>query len=449
MSGVGFVPNVFQNVSGHSRLPLAELDANLEYVSGKNVTVIDFAAVGDGVTNDTAAFVSALASSAALIQIPDGSYNITSAIVPAGKALLSERAQFTLATNGVLTDGGTNLYAQSLFAVDNQPLVADSGALFIQFLDKDTTGTLHGNGLVVDTYGDITATGARKDIHGVISRASVNTVGSTTKGCSAFIGLAYQYGTGVATNEFHTYNPAGSAGKATQMVACEAGILADMGNSDGSHFYDVFQAVNEGTGDLRAAFQVTQLSTGRFINGLDLSNANITDSAVKLANDDWIKSLTSGGTSSGLIRLTSSDLIELGTYLGACALYKNTALSGLNNAGTIQQPLLKYNASDVVEVGEVLFLNPATDAAFFQGSVQATTGVYAYSGTDVPAGGTAGVGFTFTTTPNLGIFVGSGVPTLSAAQGSLYVRTDGSSTSTRLYVNTNGTTGWTNVTTAT
>jgi len=71
------------------------------------------------------------------------------------------------------------------------------------------------------------------------------------------------------------------------------------------------------------------------------------------------------------------------------------------------------------------------------------------SATAVPAGGTTGAGYRMSSAPNLGIFFGSGVPTLSAAQGSLYIRTDGSSTSTRLYVNTNGTTGWTNVTTAT
>lgn len=52
------------------------------------------------------------------------------------------------------------------------------------------------------------------------------------------------------------------------------------------------------------------------------------------------------------------------------------------------------------------------------------------------------------TTANLGLFWGSGAPTVSAAQGSLYIRTDGSSTSTRLYVNTDGATTWTNVTTA-
>lgn len=47
-----------------------------------------------------------------------------------------------------------------------------------------------------------------------------------------------------------------------------------------------------------------------------------------------------------------------------------------------------------------------------------------------------------------GIYFGSGAPTISAPQGSIYLRTDGSSTSTRLYVNTTGSTTWTNVTTA-
>lgn len=71
------------------------------------------------------------------------------------------------------------------------------------------------------------------------------------------------------------------------------------------------------------------------------------------------------------------------------------------------------------------------------------------SGTAVPAGGTTGAGYKFSSTTNLGVFFGSGAPTLSAAQGSLYLNTTGNSTSTRMYVNTNGTTGWTAVTTAT
>jgi hypothetical protein len=46
------------------------------------------------------------------------------------------------------------------------------------------------------------------------------------------------------------------------------------------------------------------------------------------------------------------------------------------------------------------------------------------------------------------ITFGSGAPTASAPQGSVYIRTDGSSTSTRMYINTTGSTTWTNVTTA-
>lgn len=54
-----------------------------------------------------------------------------------------------------------------------------------------------------------------------------------------------------------------------------------------------------------------------------------------------------------------------------------------------------------------------------------------------------------TTTPltSPAIFIGSGAPTITAPQGSLYLRSDGSSISTRLYVNTTGSTTWTNVAT--
>jgi hypothetical protein len=66
----------------------------------------------------------------------------------------------------------------------------------------------------------------------------------------------------------------------------------------------------------------------------------------------------------------------------------------------------------------------------------------------IPAGGTAGFGYCATSTANFGVFFGSGAPTLSAAKGSLYLRSDGSTTNDRMYVNTNGGTTWTAVTTA-
>lgn len=66
----------------------------------------------------------------------------------------------------------------------------------------------------------------------------------------------------------------------------------------------------------------------------------------------------------------------------------------------------------------------------------------------IPAGGAKGIGLFVSTTQNFGLHFGSGVPTVSAAKGSLYLRSDGSSTSTRMYVNTDGGTTWTAVTTA-
>lgn len=88
----------------------------------------------------------------------------------------------------------------------------------------------------------------------------------------------------------------------------------------------------------------------------------------------------------------------------------------------------------------------AVTGAVTAASVSATGNLIADSGTAPAAGGMLAV--QVSSTAGLGIYVGSGAPTISAAQGSLYIRTDGSSTSTRMYINTNGSTTWTNVTTA-
>jgi hypothetical protein len=52
-------------------------------------------------------------------------------------------------------------------------------------------------------------------------------------------------------------------------------------------------------------------------------------------------------------------------------------------------------------------------------------------------------------TADLGIYYGTGVPSFTAAKGSLYSNTTATTTTTRLYVNTNGSTTWANLTTST
>jgi hypothetical protein len=89
-----------------------------------------------------------------------------------------------------------------------------------------------------------------------------------------------------------------------------------------------------------------------------------------------------------------------------------------------------------------------TTANITGGNLNTTGTVLAQSATAIPTGGAVGAGYVFSATANFGIFFGSGVPTLSAAQGSLYLRSDGTTTNDRMYVNTDGTTIWTAVITA-
>lgn len=75
--------------------------------------------------------------------------------------------------------------------------------------------------------------------------------------------------------------------------------------------------------------------------------------------------------------------------------------------------------------------------------------VTAVGGTATPAGGSTSVGYIITnTSPPLGVFPGSGVPTLAAAQGSLYLRSDGTATNTRAYIAQTATGSWTALFTA-
>lgn len=60
----------------------------------------------------------------------------------------------------------------------------------------------------------------------------------------------------------------------------------------------------------------------------------------------------------------------------------------------------------------------------------------------LPAGGSANARMLFTSGA-LGIYFGSGAPTIAAAKGSLYLRSDGSANNNRAYINTDGSTTWT------
>jgi hypothetical protein len=80
-------------------------------------------------------------------------------------------------------------------------------------------------------------------------------------------------------------------------------------------------------------------------------------------------------------------------------------------------------------------------------TLAATGNITADSASALVAGG-ASAFIATNTAAGMGIYVGSGAPTVAAAKGSLYLRSDGSGTTDRAYINTNGSTTWTALTTA-
>lgn len=110
----------------------------------------------------------------------------------------------------------------------------------------------------------------------------------------------------------------------------------------------------------------------------------------------------------------------------------------ISNTGTI------YGIG--VSTGNVTL--PGTAAITGAATLSSTLGTVGQISTQTalapPAAGATTAGIKLSSTANLGLFFGAGAPTFTAAQGSVYMNTSGSTTATRLYVNTTGSNVWTN-----
>ena len=101
-------------------------------------------------------------------------------------------------------------------------------------------------------------------------------------------------------------------------------------------------------------------------------------------------------------------------------------------------PALKRSAT-------ALHARLADDSAYAPFSAELVT---VAAGTATPAAGSTAARLLFGTTAGFGIYYGSGAPTVSAAKGSLYLRSDGTGAADRAYINTDAGTTWTAIATA-
>jgi hypothetical protein len=97
-------------------------------------------------------------------------------------------------------------------------------------------------------------------------------------------------------------------------------------------------------------------------------------------------------------------------------------------------------------LGGSLILNAGAGGTSFGGTAGVAGNVKIANNVATPSGGSVAAFIQIGSTAGFGIYFGAGAPSsLTAAQGSLYLNSTGSSTTTRAYFNTTGSTTWTNV----
>jgi hypothetical protein len=117
---------------------------------------------------------------------------------------------------------------------------------------------------------------------------------------------------------------------------------------------------------------------------------------------------------------------------------------------TFNGPVRSENGFQTISINQstgTVTVTGTFGAATSVASLTATGNITADSATGLVAGG-ASAFIATNVAAGFGIYVGSGVPTVAAAKGSLYLRSDGTTTNDRAYINTNGSTTWTALTTA-
>lgn len=180
------------------------------------------------------------------------------------------------------------------------------------------------------------------------------------------------------------------------------------------------------------------------------------DEAMRIACSMWDITSTSEDSRLEIALLTAGTLTT--RYEFYATVFRPNVSDGVALGDTSKQwadlflatgGVINFNNGDVTithSTNALTFAGAANGYVFNQ-HILGASHITAHYATAIPVGGTTGAGLRVSSTANFGVFFGSGAPSLSAAKGSLYLRSDGSGTNDRMYVNTDGATTWTAVVT--
>lgn len=180
-----------------------------------------------------------------------------------------------------------------------------------------------------------------------------------------------------------------------------------------------------------------------------LGNSSLGDSATDTVNITGITTLTSANASA--FAVGANGATNPSFQIDASAQFAENGLKITSSSATsgVRLDTISSNVNEALHINSKglgnLLLGAFQSAGSTVNSARPFGVLYT---TSTPAGGATGQGIKFGSSTNFGIFFGSGAPTLSAFKGSLYLRSDGTGTDDRFYINTDGSTGWTAGTTA-
>ena len=414
--GVGVAGNLYVagNIVGDFVATTQTFSGNL---TGGNLLTAGITSATGNVTGGnlrTAGQVSAAGNVTGNYFIGNGSA-LTGIVVSGGASIVNGNSNVVVVANSNVTIG--------ISGTSNIAVWANTGGYITGLLS--TTGNVIGGNL--STAGQVSAAG---NITGgnIIAGVGIGVAGDIGVG-----GIIY------ANGNISTGSSINAIGNVTGSYFLGNGSLLSGLSSSSRIISGTTQiAIDVPSGNIQTSVggtpNVVVFTTGGVgIDGYMLATGNVVGSNITANGAVEVTGLISaaGNVTGGNIR-TAGLISAVGNITsGPITVTGNIALTANVIAGNLT------TGSQVVALGNVT-----------GGNIRTTGQILAQSATALPAGGAAGAGYLFSSTSNFGVFFGSGAPTLSAAKGSLYLRSDGSTTNNRMYVNTDGATTWTAVITA-
>ena len=222
------------------------------------------------------------------------------------------------------------------------------------------------------------------------------------------------------------------------------GFVSSTGNVTGGNLRTTGQMSASGNvtgGNVNTAGLITV--TGNITCG-NVITANVNSTTHTGTTVSVTGNVTGGNVNTSGVVSSSGTIVATGNISGGNVITAN--VFSTTHTGSTVSVTGNITGGNINTAGVVTATGNITGGNVLSSAVVSAVGnATILSGTTVPAGGTSGAGYKFSSTANLGVFFGIGVPTLIAAQGSLYLRTDGGTTTNRMYINTDGATTWTSV----